>query len=134
MGALLRIHEAGLIVGRCGPGVNWVTSSVVGLCDKDALERGTFIVRTTKEILSVSVVVRRIGTGKAPFAWAIERTDTEVLIHFSPDRFGSMEAAYRAGRARLADFVPKRLMPPGVTENRLWQSRQVGRDLDERRA
>jgi hypothetical protein len=82
--------------------------------------------RISKEALSVCVVVQRAGIGTAPFGWAIKRVDTDTMLHFSPERFRSMEAAYRAGQARLSEFIPKRSMPPGVTENRLWQSRQIG--------
>jgi hypothetical protein len=87
--------------------------------------------RTTKEALSVSVVVRRVGVGAAPFSWAVQRADTETVIHVSLERFRSMDAAYRAGQARLAEFIPKRSVPPGVAENRLWQSRQTGPDASE---
>jgi hypothetical protein len=89
--------------------------------------------RMTKEALSVGVVARRIGVGATPFGWAIQRTDTDTVIYVSPDRYRSLDAAYTAGQARLADFIPKRSMPPGVTENRLWQSRQVGPDVNEAR-
>jgi hypothetical protein len=84
--------------------------------------------RITVEALSIGVVVRRIRSGSAPFAWEICRADATGPIHVSSDRFKSMEAAYRAGQARLAEFIPKRSMPPGVTRNRLWQSGQVGSD------
>jgi len=67
----------------------------------------------TKEALSTSVVVRRVGRGAAPFGWEIHRTDIERLIHASPARFGSMDAAYVAGAAELAEFTPKRSAPPG---------------------
>jgi hypothetical protein len=87
--------------------------------------------RITKEALSVSVVVRRVGVGGAPFGWAILRTDTDTLSHVSPERFRSMDAAYRAGQARLADFIPKRSMPPGVTEHRVWQASQIGQIAGE---
>jgi hypothetical protein len=87
------------------------------------------MMRMTKEALSVGVVARRTGLGAAPFGWAIQRTDTDTMIFASPDRFRSLDAAYRAGQARLKDFIPKRSMPPGVTENRLWRSRQVGPDV-----
>lgn len=90
--------------------------------------------RITREALSVCVVVRRVGVGAAPFAWAVQRTDTDTLAYASSDRFRSMEAAYRAGQDRLADFIPKRSPPPGVTENRLWLSSQVGLDANERAA
>jgi hypothetical protein len=66
----------------------------------------------TKEALSTSVVVRRLGRGAAPFGWEI-RTDLEGLIHASPARFGSMDAAYTAGAAQLAEFIPKLSAPPG---------------------
>jgi hypothetical protein len=90
------------------------------------LQRGAAIMRISKEALSVCVVVQRAGVGAAPFGWAIKRLDTDSIIHFSSERFRSMDAAYRAGQARLSEFIPKRSMPPGVTENRLWQSRQIG--------
>jgi hypothetical protein len=67
----------------------------------------------TKEALSTSVVVRRVGRGTAPFGWEIHRTDTKRLIHASPARFGSMDAAYAAGAAELAGFIPKCSAPPG---------------------
>jgi hypothetical protein len=67
----------------------------------------------SKEALSTSVVVRRVGRGAAPFGWEIHRTDMEHLIHASPARFGSMDAAYTAGAAQLADFIPKLSAPPG---------------------
>lgn len=69
----------------------------------------------TKEALSVGVVVRRVARGAAPFGWEVHRTDLERLIHASPARFGSMEAAYTAGAAQLAEFIPpKRSAPPGA--------------------
>ena len=69
----------------------------------------------TKEALSTSVVVRRVGRGAAPFGWEIYRNDIDIqLIHASPDRFGSMDAAYTAGAAQLEEFIPKRSAPQGV--------------------
>jgi hypothetical protein len=82
--------------------------------------------RLTKEALSVTIVVRRVGRGAAPYGWVVHRVDTDTLIHASPDRFRSMEAAYKAGQARLEEFIPKRSMPPGMTEFREWQASQIG--------
>ena len=82
--------------------------------------------RLTPEALATSIVVRRLWRGAAPFAWAVYRTDTAVQIHVSSDRFRSMHEAYRAGQARLAEFLPKRSRPPGVTERREWQSCRIG--------
>jgi hypothetical protein len=82
--------------------------------------------RLTKEALSVGIVVRRVGVGSAPFGWEIHRLDTMVLAHASPDRYKSMDAAYQAGLARLADFIPRRSLPPGITENRERQSQALG--------
>ena len=87
--------------------------------------------RITKEALSVSVVVRRVGVGSAPFGWEIHRTDTMVLAHASADRYKNMDAAYNAGQARLMEFIPKRSPPPGITENRERQSCMVGANNDE---
>jgi hypothetical protein len=67
----------------------------------------------SKEALSTSVVVRRVGRGATPFGWEIHRTDMDGLIHASPARFGNMDAAYTAGAAQLAGFIPKRSVPPG---------------------
>ena len=85
-------------------------------------------VRISKEALSISVVVRRAGTGTTPFRWEVHRADTLEAVYLSPERFVSMEAAYTAGKARLAEFIPTRSMPPGVTELRDWQSQQMGAD------
>ena len=82
--------------------------------------------RITAEALSISIVVRRITVGSAPFRWEVHRADAMGPIHVSPERFASMEAAYRAGQARLEEFIPKRSMPPGITHNRQWRSRQIG--------
>jgi hypothetical protein len=81
--------------------------------------------RISKEALAVTVVVRRVGVGAACFGWEVHH-DTLGVLHVAPDRFSSMEAAYKAGTARVAEFVPKRSLPPGVTENRLRRSHQVG--------
>ena len=86
--------------------------------------------RLTPEALATSIVVRRVWMGAAPFGWAVYRADAAAQIYVSSDRFRSMHEAYRAGQARLAEFLPKRSMPPGVTEHREWQSRQIG-DLCE---
>jgi hypothetical protein len=67
----------------------------------------------TKESLSVSVVVRRVARGAAPFGWEVHRIDLDQLVHASPERFGSMDAAYTAGAAQLVDFIPKRVVRPG---------------------
>lgn len=82
--------------------------------------------RLTKEALSISIVVRRLRLGAMPFGWEVHHADAAAPIHVSPDRFSSMEAAYRAGQARLEEFIPKRSMPPGVTANRQWQARRFG--------
>jgi hypothetical protein len=79
--------------------------------------------RITKEALSVRIVVRRVEVGAAPFRWEVYREEGAEPIHVSPDRFRSMEAAYRAGQARLTEFIPKRSIPPEVMWNRHWQSR-----------
>ena len=79
----------------------------------------------TIEALSTSVVVRRVGRGAGPFRWEIHWTDMEHLIHASPARFGSMDAAYTAGAAQLAAFHPKAL---GATGRLLFNSRFDGLD------
>jgi hypothetical protein len=85
--------------------------------------------RISREALSLSILVRRVGTGAAAFGWEVHNADTVGPMHISADRFSSMEAAYRAGQARLADFITKRSTPTRVTANRRWQSRQVNPDV-----
>ena len=82
--------------------------------------------RLTKEALSVSIVVRRLSIGAAPFGWEVHQADVSGPIHVAAERFASMEAAYQAGQARLKEFIPQRTMPPGVTDNRGWHSRHLG--------
>ena len=68
--------------------------------------------RISKEALSVRVVVRRAKRGAAPFVWEINRDNMAEPVFVSPETFRSMESAYRAGRARLTEFVPSaRSMP-----------------------
>ena len=73
-----------------------------------------FVMAVSIEALSTSVVVRRVGRGSAPFGWEIHRSDLESLVHVSPARFGSMDAAYAAGTAQLPEFTPKRSAPLGA--------------------
>jgi hypothetical protein len=72
--------------------------------------------RLTKEQLSVRVVVRRVPRGTA-FMWEVYRDDLATPVFISPDRYKGMDAAYRAGQARLVEFVPPRRSPlPGARE------------------
>ena len=50
-----------------------------------------------------SVVVRRVGTGSTPFRWEVQATDGLMPVQVSSERFRSMQAAYEAGQAWLAD-------------------------------
>jgi hypothetical protein len=48
-----------------------------------------------------------------------------VLIHASPARFGSMDAAYADGAAQLPSFTPpKRSAPPGERPRAITPFRQ----------
>ncbi len=62
--------------------------------------------RLTKEALSVRVVVRRAKRGAAPFVWEINRDSMVKPVYVSTESFNDMEAAYLAGKARLAEFIP----------------------------
>jgi hypothetical protein len=64
--------------------------------------------RISREELSIRVVVRRLRRGNAPFVWEINTEHTAEPLYVSPDGFRSMEEAYRAGQARLPEFVPSR--------------------------
>lgn len=100
------------------------TSSVVRLgYEQLFVASGDTIMRLTVEALSVHIVVHRVGAGMRPFAWAVRRTDTETLIHVSPERFASMEAACRAGNTQLGAFIPKQLGQSDESNNREWKSR-----------
>ena len=64
--------------------------------------------RLSKEALSTRVVVRRARTGAAPFVWEISKDSMAEPVYVSCEAFVSMEAAYRAGQARLAEFTPRK--------------------------
>jgi hypothetical protein len=73
--------------------------------------------RITKEQLCTKVVVRRARRGAAPFVWEINAENRAEPLYVSPDAFGSMEDAYRAGRARLSEFVPSPRLVSSVTDS-----------------
>jgi hypothetical protein len=99
---------------------------------------------TSTDHLNTRVVVRRVGLGAFPFAWEIHGSNTSVPRYVSPDRFRSMEAAYGAGQARLAEFLPskpvkrkKALSPqaPAMRDDHDWQpdeghSDEAGQDIE----
>jgi hypothetical protein len=62
--------------------------------------------RFSKEVLSIRFVVRRARRGAAPFIWEINKDSMAEPIYISSEAFGTMEAAYQAGRARLGEFTP----------------------------
>jgi hypothetical protein len=62
--------------------------------------------RLSKEALSIRVVVRRALRGTAPFIWEINTHSMTGPVFISTEAFVSMEAAYQAGHARLAEFTP----------------------------
>ncbi len=74
--------------------------------------------RLSKEALSIRVVVRRARRGTTPFIWEINRDSMAEPVYVSPEAFVSMEAAYQAGQARLAEFTPPppRLMQDGLDQ------------------
>jgi hypothetical protein len=82
--------------------------------------------RITKEELCTKVVVRRARRGAAPFVWEINKENMAEPVYVSPDGFESMEDAYRAGRARLAEFVSRSI--PAATRHQSWQSDQLSAD------
>jgi len=85
--------------------------------------------RITKEALSISIVVRRRArAGAAPFGWEVHGADTAEPLHVSPDRFTSMEQAYWAGQARLAEFIPTRSTPAEGSSNHRWQFQEISID------
>jgi hypothetical protein len=57
--------------------------------------------------------VKPTRTGLKPFRWEIHGTDTAEPLYLSPDAYAGMEAAFKAGEARLPEFILKRSAPPG---------------------
>jgi hypothetical protein len=72
--------------------------------------------RLSKEALSIKVIVRRARRGATPFVWEINRDSMPEPVYVSPEAFGSMEEAFRAGQARLAEFTPTRGSIPEVAD------------------
>ena len=64
--------------------------------------------RLSKDELNLKVVVRRVATGAAPYGWELHSGDMVTPIHVSRARFRSMEAAFKAGQAGLAEHVAAR--------------------------
>jgi hypothetical protein len=63
--------------------------------------------RESIDTLFTQVFVRRISLGAAPFTWEVHG-EAVTPIYVSVDRYRSMDAAYEAGQARLAEFIPAR--------------------------
>lgn len=59
--------------------------------------------RTARNAFDYSVVVRRVATGSTPFRWEVHPADGSKPVRVSSERFRSMQAAYEAGQAWLAD-------------------------------
>ncbi len=76
------------------------------------------------KFLFARVVVRRVSKGDASFGWEIQGEETFEPPYVCPDTFATMEAAYQAGRARLAEFdKPTRM--PNIIRNTHRRSSQV---------
>jgi hypothetical protein len=73
--------------------------------------------RLSKEALSTRVVVRRARRGATPFIWEINKDSMPEPVYVSSDAFVSMEAAYKAGQARLAEFTISFRAMPEQTEH-----------------
>ncbi|MFL5254549.1 MAG: hypothetical protein ACJ8AI_16950 [Rhodopila sp.] len=63
--------------------------------------------RISKEALALSVVIRRVHVGAAPFNWEVHRAGAPAPVQVSAERFRSMEAAYQAGQACLTTMTSK---------------------------
>jgi hypothetical protein len=81
--------------------------------------------RISAEQLSTHIVVKRAPTGMT-FMWEVHRDDSATPVFVSPEKYRGMDAAYRAGTARLAEFIPsKRTVHPGFTLNRVVRPETV---------
>jgi hypothetical protein len=65
-------------------------------------------------------VVRRSKQGARPFIWEINQESAVEPLLVSVESFVSMEAAYKAGEARLAEFVPASRSIPKMVANDTW--------------
>jgi hypothetical protein len=86
-------------------------------------------VSITKESLTVSLIVRRVARGAAPFGWEVLRTDMEQVVHASTERFGSMAAAYTAGGCAAGGFHPQKAVGAPRVKSRF--ARLVSRGIEE---
>lgn len=64
--------------------------------------------RLSKEVLNLTVVVRRVTTGSTPFAWELQNGNSATPVLVSSERFRSMQAAYIEGQAKLAAYASQR--------------------------
>jgi hypothetical protein len=62
----------------------------------------------SKDELSLKVVVRRVAAGAAPYGWELRNDDAVTPVHASRTRFRNMEAAFKAGRIALAEYLVTR--------------------------
>jgi hypothetical protein len=74
------------------------------------------LMRLSKEALSTRIVVRRARRGVAPFVWEVNRDSMAAPVYVSPEAFGSMEAAFVAGQARLGEFTSSARPRPEMAE------------------
>lgn len=72
--------------------------------------------RLNKEALATRVVVRRARRGAAPFVWEINMDNRIEPIYVSPEAYGCMESAYKAGQARLRDLVANMQAAPAEVD------------------
>ena len=72
--------------------------------------------RTTIESLAVRIVVRRVNSGSTPFCWEIHRDECPAAAIVSSNCFKSMEAAHKAGHARLAELSLVKQRTPKMQE------------------
>jgi hypothetical protein len=78
-----------------------------------------------KDTGDVRVVVRKVALGPAPYGWEVHDASTCVPRHVCPDRFKSMETAYQAGQAWLANFLSstapvRRVRTSGMHTRSVW--------------
>ena len=58
--------------------------------------------------------------------WEINTENRAEPLYVSPDGFRSMEDAYRAGNARLREFVPSPRSMQTMIEDQPWRSTHAG--------
>jgi hypothetical protein len=85
----------------------------------------TFPRRLSRDAIGTTVVVRRVWRGSTPFRWEIFKAEMAEPVHVSATGFGSMEAAYTAGRAMMMQMLLAQPTVAHMPEPDDWHGCQI---------